>query len=53
MPVTVRKVKAGVFLKVRECYLENLNKKVANAIVSGIAMGIDRDNSNAVVVVYE
>ena len=53
MPCTVRKVKNGVFLKVREVFLENLDKKIANSIISGIALGIDRDNSNAILVVYE
>jgi len=53
IPCTVRKVKNGVFLKVREIFLENLDKKIANSIISGIALGIDRDNSNAILVVYE
>ena len=54
LPVTVRKQKDGSFLRNSEIYIENVNKKIANSIISGYYKGIEGDNRNAVlVVVYE
>lgn len=50
---TVRKVKDGKFLSVNEMYLENIGKKIANTILSRYCKGLEADNSNAVLVVYE
>lgn len=50
---TVRKVIDGVFVSSDEMYIDNIGKKIANTVVSRYYKGIEGDNSNAVLVVYE
>ena len=52
-PATIAKSIDGVFISAGEMYLKDIGKKVANCVVARYYKGIEGDNSNAVLVVYE
>jgi hypothetical protein len=43
----------GEFLGTESMYLENIGKKIANTVLARYYKGLEGDNSNAVLVVYE
>lgn len=53
LPATVRRSISGVFISTNEMYLGNIGKTIANAVLSRYYKGLEGDNSNAVLVVYE
>ena len=52
-PATVRRSIDGVFLSANEIYLDYIGKTIANTVLSRYYKGLEGDNSNAVLVVYE
>ena len=52
-PATIRRSIGGAFLSANEMYLDYIGKTVANAVLSRYYKGLEGDNSNAVLVVYE
>jgi len=52
-PATIRRSMGGEFLGTESMYLENIGKKIANTVLARYYKGLEGDNSNAVLVVYE
>ena len=52
-PATIGRSLNGVFLGTDSMYLKDIGKTVANTVLSRYYKGLEGDNSNAVLVMYE
>ena len=52
-PATIRRSRDGKFLSVKDMFVEDLGKDIANTILARYYKGLEAESSNCVIVKYE